>query len=490
MPGSPIRVRFAPSPTGNLHMGSARTAVFNWLFARRHGGAFVLRIEDTDQERNREEYIGSILEGLRWLGLDWDEGPEVGGAFGPYFQSQRRETYRQAAIQLRESGRAYPCFCSTERLEAMREEQCKAGQQTRYDGYCRRLPLEETSCRVESGEPFSLRLRLTVEAGEMISWNDLCKGDIRITTDLLDDLVLVKSDGFPTYNFAVVVDDSNMHITHVLRGEDHISNTPKQILIYRALGWEAPEFGHIPMILGPDRSKMSKRHGATSVVEYQNQGFLPEAFLNFMAMLGWSPPNDRELFRSNELISLFGLDRVALHGAIFDMSKLKWMNQQYIKGLNGEQLLQFCHPFLLQVPGYPGRYRQEDLAEMMGLFRERLEVLSDITPKVSYFFTEPTVFEEKGLAACLKTPDLEAVLAELISALEAVDPFTHETIERVVRIIAEHRHLGAGKIIHPARLGVSGRTDGPGLFDLMHILGQDVCLRRLRAFLKSTPWIR
>lgn len=484
-----IRVRFAPSPTGNLHVGSARTAIFNWLFARHHQGAFVLRIEDTDQERNREEYTRSILDGLRWLGLDWDEGPDVGGPFGPYYQSQRRESYRQAAQQLRESGMAYPCFCSVERLEAMREEQSKAGLQTRYDGCCRSLCSQEADRRIASGEKFSLRLRLMVEPGDILSWNDLCKGEIKITTDLLDDLVLVKSDGFPTYNFAVVVDDSTMQISHVIRGEDHISNTPKQILIYRALGLETPQFGHIPMILGPDRSKMSKRHGATSVIEYQNQGFLPDAFLNFMALLGWSPPDERELFSDRELIRLFGLDRVASHGAIFDSGKLKWMNQQYIKILSAEKLLEACSPFLQQVLGYPGTYPPDRLIEMIGLFSERLEVLSDITSKVTYFFARPVGFDEKGLKNCLKTPNLEAVLQELIDAFAAIDLFEQEAIENVVRRIAETRALGAGKIIHPTRLAVSGRTDGPGLFEMMHILGKEECLARLRYFQEKRFWL-
>ncbi len=484
----PVRVRFAPSPTGNLHVGSARTAIFNWLYARHHRGTFLLRIEDTDQERNRPEFTRSILDGLRWLGMDWDEGPEAGGPVGPYFQSQRMNTYAEAADLLQRRGRAYPCFCSAERLEAMREQQSQAGLQTRYDGCCRNLDPEEAARRMASGEPYLVRLRLAVEPGEMISWTDACKGEISINSDLLDDLVLVKSDGFPTYNFAVVVDDFHMRISDVIRGEDHISNTPKQILIYRALGLELPRFGHIPMILGTDRSKMSKRHGATSVIEYQNQGYLPEAFLNFLALLGWSSPDDRELFSREELVSLFDLDRVSSHGAIFDMAKLKWMNQQYIKALSGESLLPLCRPFLDPVPGFPGEYSAEELAEMAGLFRERLEVLSDITQKVPYFFADPAGYDEKGLKNCLKTPDLEGLLQELIASLEALPEFSHEAIESVVRRMAEDRRLGAGKIIHPTRLGVSGRTDGPGLFELMKILGKEACLRRLRAFLAARPW--
>lgn len=482
-----VRVRFAPSPTGNLHVGSARTAIFNWLFARHHGGTFVLRIEDTDQERNRPEYTRSILDGLRWLGLDWDEGPEAGGSHGPYFQSERLPLYREALARLRREGRAYPCFCSPERLEAVRQEQLAAKANPRYDGTCRRLSAAEAQARIDAGERYALRIR--IEHDEPVTWEDRGKGTITFAPEMLDDLVIAKSDGFPTYNFAVVVDDVGMAITHVIRGEDHISNTPKQILIYRALGAPLPEFAHIPMILGPDRSKMSKRHGATSVVEYEKAGFLAEAFFNFMTLLGWSPPDDsREIYSQQELVSLFTLDRVVAHGAIFDAEKLKWMNLQYIKTLSPDDLYRRLVPFLEAIPGFPGPYGPAALRELAGLFRERMNTLAEITRHAEYFFQDPEAYDEKGLKNALKTPDLPAVVEALAERLSAVEPFTHDPIEAAVRAVAEGRGIGAGKVIHPARLALSGRTEGPGLFELMAVLGRDRCVARLRAFLDRRPW--
>ena len=482
-----VRVRFAPSPTGNLHVGSARTAIFNWLFARHHGGTFVLRIEDTDQERNRPEYTRSILDGMRWLGLDWDEGPEAGGGHGPYFQSERLPLYREALARLRREGRAYPCFCSPERLEAVRQEQLAAKANPRYDGTCRSLSAAEAQARIDAGERHALRIR--IEHDEPVTWEDRGKGTITFAPEMLDDLVIAKSDGFPTYNFAVVVDDVGMAITHVIRGEDHISNTPKQILIYRALGAALPEFAHIPMILGADRSKMSKRHGATSVVEYEKAGFLPEAFFNFMTLLGWSPPDDsREIYSQRELVDLFTLERVVAHGAIFDAEKLKWMNLQYIKALSPEDLYRRSVPFLEAIPGFPGPYGPAALRELAGLFRERMNTLAEITRHAEYFFQEPEAYDEKGLKNALKTPDLPAVVEALAARLAAVEPFTHDPIEAAVRAVAEGRGIGAGKVIHPARLALSGCTEGPGLFELMAVLGRDRCVARLRAFLDRRPW--
>ncbi len=482
-----VRVRFAPSPTGNLHVGSARTAIFNWLFARHHGGTFVLRIEDTDQERNRPEYTRSILDGMRWLGLDWDEGPEAGVDHGPYFQSERLPLYREALARLRREGRAYPCFCSPERLETVRQEQLAAKANPRYDGTCRSLSAAEAQARIDAGERYALRIR--IEHDEPVTWEDRGKGTITFAPEMLDDLVIAKSDGFPTYNFAVVVDDVGMAITHVIRGEDHISNTPKQILIYRALGAALPEFAHIPMILGADRSKMSKRHGATSVVEYEKAGFLAEAFFNFMTLLGWSPPDDsREIYSQRELVDLFTLERVVAHGAIFDAEKLKWMNLQYIKALSPDDLYRRSVPFLEAIPGFPGPYGPAALRELAGLFRERMNTLAEITRHAEYFFQEPEAYDEKGLKNALKTPDLPAVVEALAARLAAVDPFVHDPIEAAVRAVAEGRGIGAGKVIHPARLALSGRTEGPGLFELMAVLGRECCVARLRAFLDRRPW--
>ncbi len=485
---SDIRVRFAPSPTGNLHVGSARTAIFNWLFARANGGAFILRIEDTDTTRSKDEYTRSILDGLRWLGMDWDEGPEAGGDLGPYFQAQRLHLYSEAAEKLVAEGKAYRCFCSTERLDALRNQQQAAGLQTRYDALCRGVSPEEARRRKEHGEKYVIRLK--IDTNQIVEWDDLCKGRILITTELLDDLVLVKSGGFPMYNFAVVVDDTGMKISHVIRGEDHISNTPKQILTYRALGFPQPAFGHIPMILGTDRSKLSKRHGVTNVIDYEKAGFLPEAFFNFLTLLGWSPPDEQEIHTRGELVSLFSLDRVVSHAAIFDIEKLKWMNLQYIKALPAEELFARCEPFLRSMDGYPGQYTPEELLELVGLFRERMNVLTEITDRASYFFKDPDSYDEKGLKNALKTPDLEAVMNELATDLEQLSAFTHDAVDGVVRRLAERRCVGAGKVIHPARLSVSGRSDGPGLFEMMNVLGRERCVRRIKKFLEKRLWSR
>jgi len=477
---SEVRVRFAPSPTGNLHVGSARTAVFNWLFARHHKGGFILRIEDTDKQRSKPEFTEAIFEGMRWLGMDWDEGPEAGGELGPYFQSKRLHLYHDALEQLVDAGKVYHCFCTPERLQALREAQMKAKQNPGYDGRCRNLSPNEIRKRIEEDEKFVLRIR--VDENESVEWYDLCKENVSVGPEMLDDIVVAKSDGFPTYNFAVVVDDWQMKISHVIRGEDHLSNTPKQILVYRALGLDPPNFAHIPMILGSDRSKMSKRHGAVNVIEYEKSGFLSDAFFNFMALLGWSPSDDQEIFSREELVSLFSLDRVASHGAIFDGDKLKWMNGMYIRTLAPEELLHRCEPFLEKNVGYPGGYGREDLTELMTLFRERLEVLSEITDSTAYFFQEPEVYDEKGIKRARKTPDLTEVMNELADKLEKLDPFTLEGIENLIREMAEQREIGAGKIIHPTRLAVSGRSGGPGLFEMMKLLGRGTCVSRLRKF--------
>ena len=481
-----MRLRFAPSPTGNLHVGSARTAIFNWLYARRHGGKFILRIEDTDQLRSKPEYTRSILDGLSWLGLDWDEGPDKGGDYGPYFQTERLPLYREALQRLLAEGKAYPCFCSAERLDAMREQQTAAGQNTRYDRACLAIPPEEAKRRMESGEPYMIRIR--IDADSPVAWDDLCKGPISIGADLLDDLVAAKSDGYPTYNFAVVVDDSGMGITHVVRGEDHIPNTPKQILIYQALGLPAPRFGHIPMILGTDRSKLSKRHGATNVVDYEAQGFLPEAFFNFLTLLGWAPPDDQEILPKEKMVELFDLGKVVSHGAVFDAEKLKWMNLQYIKMFEGEALFARCRRFLETIPGYPGEYTGEELVRLANLFRERMTVLTDIAHLAAYFFHEPDSWDAKGVATTRKTPDVAGVLAELADTLEALPAFTHDSLEQAVRELAGRRGFGAGKVIHPVRLALSGRSEGPGLFEMMEVMGAARCVRRLRAFVERRPW--
>jgi glutamyl-tRNA synthetase len=477
---SPVRVRFAPSPTGHLHVGGARTALFNWLFARRHGGTFVLRIEDTDAERSLPVYTQAILDGLKWLGIDWDEGPEKGGAHGPYFQTQRLDLYRSFISKLVQEEKVYHCFCTPERLEAMRAGQAEAKTALKYDGACRGIPPEEAQKRVLAGEKHVLRLRM--REGTEVAWNDLTKGPLSFASDLLDDLVVVKSDGMPTYNFAVVVDDVTMKITHVIRGEDHISNTPKQIMLYHALGEKIPEFAHIPMILGPDRSRLSKRHGATSVVEYREMGLEPAAFRNYLALLGWSPENGKEMLSREELFGLFALDRISSHGAIFAMEKLRWMNMEYIKAMPAADLLERVKPWLEKVPGFPGPYAGAELQAMVGLYRERLKSFDELPAQVEWFFQAPGEYDPKGLEKLRKLPDLPALAEALVQTISAIEDFTEAPLEQTLRAFAEERGRKAGDVIGICRLGLTGKTATPGLFELMTILKKPACVQRLQAF--------
>lgn len=343
---SEVRVRFAPSPTGYLHIGGARTALFNWLFARKMGGKLILRIEDTDIERLKEDSVSQILTSLKWLGINWDEGPEAGGEYGPYYQSERFDIYKKYAQQLLDEGKAYYCFCTTEDLAAQREKQRAAKQPFRYARTCRDIPAEEAKARIAAGEPYSIRIKIPAEGS--ITVHDLIHGEVTFNMDQFDDFVIVKSNGIPTYNFAVCVDDHLMGITHVLRAEEHLSNTPKQLLVYEALGWEPPKFGHMPMILAMDRSKLSKRHGATSVEEFRSQGYLPEAIINYLTLLGWGPGDEREIFTLEETVKLFELEQMSKKAAIYDTKKLTWMNGQYLSELPLEKFCRMLSPSSLK----------------------------------------------------------------------------------------------------------------------------------------------
>ena len=341
-----VRVRFAPSPTGYLHIGGARTALFNWLFAKKHNGKLVLRIEDTDTERLKEDSVSQILTSLKWLGLNWDEGPEVGGEVGPYYQSERREIYSKVAEQLLEEGKAYYCFCTSEILEAEREKQRAAKQPFRYARTCRDLPVEEAKARAAKGEPYSVRIKIPTEGN--LTVHDLIHGDVTFDLTQFDDFVIVKTNGMPTYNFAVVVDDHLMRISHVLRAEEHLSNTPKQVLLYEACGFAVPKFGHMPMILAPDRSKLSKRHGATSVEEFREQGYLPEAIVNYLTLLGWAPGNEEEIFSLQDTVAQFELEKMSKKAAVYDTKKLTWMNGQYLSALPLEAVLPEAKIFFIK----------------------------------------------------------------------------------------------------------------------------------------------
>lgn len=484
---SEVRVRFAPSPTGYLHIGGARTALFNWLFARKMGGKLILRIEDTDTERLKEDSVSQILTSLKWLGLNWDEGPEAGGECGPYYQSERRELYSKYAQQLLDEGKAYYCFCTPADLEAEREKQRAAKQPFRYARTCRNLDPEVAKARAAAGEPYSVRIKIPTEGS--ITVHDLIHGDVTFNMDQFDDFVIVKSNGMPTYNFAVVVDDHLMGMTHVLRAEEHLSNTPKQLLIYEALGFEPPKFGHMPMILAPDRSKLSKRHGATSVEEFRAQGYLPEAIINYLTLLGWGPGDEREIFTLEETVKLFELEQMSKKAAVYDTKKLTWMNGQYLSELPLEKILPEAETFFIK----DGLVTKEWLAENKEYFaklvdtvRVRVKTLQEVADASAYFFKDVEAYDEKGVAKHFK-PEAAELLEKCIAALEADEVFDLTSTEAIYNKIAADNGLALGKVIHPTRLALTGRTVSPGMFDVMVLLGKEKTLARMR---KAVEYIK
>jgi glutamyl-tRNA synthetase len=465
----------APAPTGRLHVGTARTTLYNWLFARHHRGTFVLRIEDTDQERSSEENVRQILEAIRWLGLDWDEGPEVDGPFGPYLSSQRLALYQEMANRLIEQDAAYPCFCTAEELAARREEMQSEGLPPRYDRRCRELSAAERERRAAEGRSKALRFKTPIEG--TVGWDDLIRGEIEFQNDELDDFVIVKSDGFPSYLLACAVDDAKMAMTHVLRGEDLISGTPRQLHVYQALALDPPLFGHLPLILGPDRSKLSKRHGATSIGEYREQGFVPEAIVNFIALLGWSPGDDRELLSREEMIEAFSIEGIGKSGPVFDVEKLTWMNGVYLREMAPEAYVDLALPFFEKELG--ADLDREYVAQVVALEQERAKTLSELPALTEFFFRDPESYDEEGARKWFGRENAAQLLSALREALEALDTFDETATESAIRGIAEQLGLGAGPAIHTTRLAATGRSKGPGLFELLAVLGRERVMRRL-----------
>lgn len=467
-----VRVRFAPSPTGNLHIGGVRTALFNWLYARSTGGTFLLRIEDTDEARSTPEYEAVVLRELRWVGLDWDEGPEVGGPFGPYRQSDRSALYRQASEGLVEGGHAYRCTCTTERIEALRED--RKGQRQGYDGHCRDLKLGPDCGRHV--------VRLRVREGHT-HVNDLFKGSVTYDNAEIDDLILVRSDGVPTYNFVVVVDDVAMRITHVLRGEEHLNNTPKQILIYEALGAPMPRFGHMPLILGPDGSKLSKRHGATSVASYREMGILPEALLNYLARLGWSHGN-MELFSLDEIRAVFTLDDIGTSPGKWDSEKLLWVNAHWMKTLPPGLIAERVRPWFVERGGDPG---DQDLVPVVLALRERSRTLKEMAEGGAFLFLpDAEVERDPDAVRAFLTPTTLPQLASLTVHLEGLADWSEASLEAHLAAWCETHTIKLGKIAQPIRVAVSGKKVGPGLFQTLAILGRERTLRRLRSALDAS----
>lgn len=496
-----VRVRFAPSPTGRLHVGGARTAIYNWAFARAMGGDFILRIEDTDPERSTEENVQVILNAMKWLGLDWDEGPEVGGDVGPYFQTQRMDTYAEALERMKERGSVYPCFCTKEELDAKRAAaEANEGGYAGYDRTCRDLDPAEAARRIAAGEPHVWRLRVP-ENHAAIEFDDAVYGHVSFPAEVMDDMIVVRTDGSPTYNFAVVCDDANMGVTHVVRGDDHLSNTPRQILIYEALGFDVPTFAHLSMILGADGKKLSKRHGAASVEEFCERGYLPDAMVNFLALLGWSLDGETTLIDRATLCERFSLDRVTKKDAVFDETKLDWMNGQYIKAMDASAWVWASLPWLCRAHAGVAAdgeltdeardaaaadvgARPEWYAKLYPLVAERLARLDEIPAKLAFMFWGPEVpeLDEKSVNKVLKKEGARAdealaacrgVLADEDVAWEA------EALQEACRARGEELELKPKLLFQPLRVAVCGNMVSPPLFESIELLPREDVLARI-----------
>jgi glutamyl-tRNA synthetase len=485
-------VRFAPSPTGYLHVGGARTALFNWLYARRHGGVFVLRIEDTDVERSSQDMVTGILDGLRWLGLTWDEGPDTGGPHAPYFQSERLDAYRTAADRLLSEGHAYYCYCTPERLRDERERAEARGEAWQYDRTCVGLPADRMRELDAAETPRALRFKVPSSGA---AFDDAVHGRIAFEGASIEDFVLLRSDRYPTYHLSVVVDDIDMGITDVIRGDDHISNTPKHVLLFQALGATVPRFAHVPLILGADKKRLSKRHGATSVMEYQRQGYLAPAMVNFLALLGWSPGDDRELMSAQELVESFTLEGISGGNAVFNTDKLDWMNGQYIARMPIEQLAAAARPFFDDggLGSHPLVSEPRAFHRLLELLRPRAKRLTEFAEQARPLLNEMVEYETEAIEKHLSSPELASHLAALLTALDAATAFDEAQVEAAVRGTAAARGLKAGALIHATRVAVTGRTQSPGLFEVLAWLGRDrtrARLLRLLEFLSARSSVR
>ena len=460
-----MRVRFAPSPTGQLHVGNVRTAVFNWLLARGRGGTFVLRIEDTDVERSTRESESAILRDLRWMGLNWDEGPDIGGPHGPYRQSERLHLYESYATQLLNAGDAYHCFCSTAQLEAERREAVAAGRPAVYAGTCRRLTREHAESRIAAGERPAIRFR--VPEGRDVVFTDAVRGEVRFHTGVIGDPVIVRADGHPAYNFAVVVDDALMNITHVIRGEDHISNTPRQVLLYEALEFPLPAFAHLALVMGPDHSPLSKRHGATSVAEFQSKGYLPEALVNYLALIGWSPGHDQEILPIEELAKRFALENVGHSAGVFDEEKLAWVNRHYLKAADPRRLAELSVPYFSEagVPMSPNAQGFEFLASAMAMASASVDRLNQVPARLALLFdydaeaalADPHVRDE------MNGDGARAVVTALADELAQSPRLDRERFRAAANQVKARTGQKGKSLFHPIRLALTGRAEGPEL---------------------------
>ncbi len=478
-----IRVRFAPSPTGYVHVGNARTALFNWLFVRHHGGIFLLRIEDTDIERSEQRYETQLLEDLKWFGLDWDEGPDRGGPFGPYRQSERQGLYKRHSLQLIEQGHAYYCFCSAEQLEAERQEALKAGLQPQYPGRCRKILKDEAAARVAAGEPAAIRLKIVEWA---FTWKDLVHGETSFSGEVIGDPILVRSGGVPAYNFAVVVDDHLMNITHVIRGDDHISNTPRQLALYHAFGWEPPAFAHLSTILGGDRARLSKRHGATSLESFRRMGILPEALRNYLTLLGWSPADGKtEILSTEELVQQFSLDHIIKSAAVFDQEKLNWLNRHYLKQLPLAKVAEMSVPFLVEAGLLPEPVAppvMEWLELVVEAVINKMDHLSQLPEAVRLIFEYDVrkAAESLGTVETGENAGTRQILRRVTSKIIEEQDLTYPRFREILKEVQKETGKKGKELFHPVRVALTAADSGPELEKLVPIFEQGARLKLAR----------
>jgi len=475
------RVRFAPSPTGYLHIGGLRTALYNYLFAKNQNGKIILRIEDTDRKRFVDGAVANLLKTLEWAGIYFDEGPEIGGESEPYFQSQRLEIYKKYAEELINKGKAYYAFDTPERLQQLREQQQKLNHQTMYDKLALTLSEDEVERKLENGETYVVRLN--VQPNKTVVVDDLIRGKVEFDTNIVDDQVLIKSDGFPTYHLANVVDDHVMGITHIIRGEEWLSSTPKHVLLYEYLGWGKPVFAHLPLLLNPDKSKLSKRQGDVAVEDYRDKGFLKEALINFVALLGWNPGDEQEFFTMEELINKFSLERVHKAGAVFNIEKLNWMNAEHLRSKSNDEIL-----LMLKDELSKSYYNEKILADnylllIIEAMKPRVSFVNEFITKCTYFYTEPTEYDEHVIKKRWKE-DTPEQLTKLRDNIAQLDNPVKEDFENALTKTVEELNIGKGKLIHPVRLALSGIGTGPGVYDLLYIIGKDESIERINRALK------
>jgi len=483
-----VRVRFAPSPTGFLHIGGARTALFNWLFAKHNKGKFILRIEDTDLTRSTKEAELQILDSLKWMGLDWDEGPLVGGPHEPYYQSRRIQIHKKFLTKLLDEGKAYRCYCTSEELDALREEQKKKGEVPHYNGKCRNLTAAEQEKLKKEGRKEVIRFKWITPVRP---FKDLIHGEINFAEHQYDDFVIMKADGSPTYNFSCVVDDHTMEITHVIRGDDHITNTPRQIAIYEALGFSPPQFAHIPLILGSDKSRLSKRHGAVGVLEYKKEGYLPEALMNFISLLGWSPTptarrpggspgTNQEIMSKEELIRTFSLERVISRNAVFNKEKLDWMNGVYLKTLPTEKLLEELMPYLKEAGFIKDKPDKAMLMKIVEIYKPRIRTLEQIVSNADFLFQDKLNFNEDAVNKFLKRDYVPSLFDKVEKKLQDLKEFNPHEVETALRQLAEELKMKGADFIHPLRVALTGKEVSPPLFDVIGLLGKEKTIKRIK----------